>query len=348
MVTIEKSFDKLFLIPKLLSIFPLKLDQSGFHRSPFSTACCTAHLLILLWSSICYVFMRPMNAVAIPLADLLLDIQQVTMVISLFLSAVCYLVSVNRLSALFLDLKEIDIILYNYLRTLDEGDSFQSTYFFGFSVLVVFVMDLLSFQDDVYSTILLYWTFFLTLTIMYYFVEIMDIFLLRFKILNQRVMHFNLSSLSNLIGLTKICNRLSECVLKANGIYSLPLLCYFSYFVGLAANCFFFVYTSSSNIYRYLCMYFVLVSWVILLLFKFYSILTRNHYVMIEIKEFNSRLYQLMLYDQTDYLCNDLQIASKRDISFTVAGFFKLDLTLLILWQSTISTVLSKLMLPPC
>ncbi|CAH1397640.1 unnamed protein product [Nezara viridula] len=49
-----------------------------------------------------------------------------------------------------------------------------------------------------------------------------------------------------------------------------------------------------------------------------------------------------MLFDETDLLLNDktlqLQIASKREVTLTAAGFFKLDLKLLVGMAGAVTT----------
>ncbi|KAE8572995.1 Gustatory receptor 88b [Halyomorpha halys] len=345
MVGIESSIQKVFLLSKLLFIFPLKLDKKGFHCSPWLTSGCMAHLFILVCGTIHCFLDRPVLSI-VPIADVVLNMHLSSMVASLFLYVFYFSLSVNSLTVMLRDLKEIDTLLHDYLTTFDIDSSFKCTCSYGISVLVVGITDVCSFQDELIGTIMLYWAFFLTMILMYQFAELMEIFSIRFTILNQRidgVMHRKLPSLSILIRLTKICRRLSECVLKANKIYSLILLSlFFSHFVGLAVNCFFLTYVRNLDIYRYLGMNFTLIAWLLLLLSNFYCVLCRIHNVTTQAKEFNIRLYQLMLCDETGLLLNDttlqLQIASKRDITFTAAGFFKLDLTLLVAMAGAVTT----------
>ncbi|CAH1397642.1 unnamed protein product [Nezara viridula] len=81
--------------------------------------------------------------------------------------------------------------------------------------LVDDILHMVTFQDEVFSTILLYWTLLLIMIATDHFVGLMDIFLVRFRVLNQYVeglVHLNPPPLRILIRLTKIYRRLSECV----------------------------------------------------------------------------------------------------------------------------------------
>ncbi|CAH1397639.1 unnamed protein product [Nezara viridula] len=163
MSRLEESFKKLFLISQILLIFPLKLDENGFYRSSWLTTCCSAHLLFLFCGTIYGFIRKPLYTTGASLADLVLAIQQLSMMVSLILSFVCYSLSTNRLTVVLQDLKGIDSLLFDYFAKFDKCVSFKNTWLYGIFAVVVGVMDELAYQDEVFSTFLLYWTFFLTL-----------------------------------------------------------------------------------------------------------------------------------------------------------------------------------------
>ncbi|KAE8573496.1 Gustatory receptor 87a [Halyomorpha halys] len=309
---LNKSLQKVFLLPQFLGIFPLKLGPNGFSVSP----------LILIASAglvICISVWTISNLVLINLFlrhPVIYFLSVMTRTIFIVFMGACILTSlkcVRKMNHIFDDLWCIDTFLSIFGKIVEN--SFSNS-FSIISILLHIILFLYQrFTSKLPMELLnVYLSFIFTHAAECQYVGMLDIFFNRFQALNKclKKLRFNKDCLSrDTVILSNVHLLLSESLSKISKLYSVQLFLFTA--ISLARFIVFLFSIVFSRPHKmaglFILVYVVFPFWLLLSFLMFFRVIRMIVKVTREPK-----------------LC--LHIAMKKEIVFTACGFFRLDYTL--------------------
>lgn len=279
MANVGTCFEKLFLVSKIMLVFPLKQNQTGFHRCRLLTTLSLLHITLLICGIVYQMHITPQLFQG-TLDKSLFNVMQIMRVGEIMFFVIRPIFHVDRLNKILTELKYVDAQLSDYSTTFGDLNLWKSNCVYVCIDIIMAMIDLFSFQDGWFDIIFLYWTILANHVIGIQVLGFMEIFLVRFTSLSQIIKgppRRKFHSLMRVVKLSKIHRSLSNCFLEANELLSVPLLAYTcTCFVKLAVESYVFILVSHDRFdFRSIIEYFVQVFIVFSTFLNFYLIASR-------------------------------------------------------------------------